>query len=231
VLALPGAWFVKDAGQSSRLESAAPVHPEHSGKEIGYVLRQPTFYLLAVGSMCSIAAVGGANQHLKLFLTLDQHFSQADAATIVSLVLSFSIAGRLLMGWLADRMPKKYVMLLIYLLVSGSIPLLFFAASNEAMYLFAGVFGLGLGGEYLIIPLMAAELFGLRALGKLMGVILTADGVAEALSPMVIGYVRESTGTYHAGFAMLIAAALVGAIAILLLPQRRAAPVVEPATT
>jgi cyanate permease len=64
-----------------------------------------------------------------------------------------------------------------------------------------------------------------------MGVILTADGVAEALSPMVIGYVRESTGTYHAGFAMLIAAALVGAIAILLLPQRRAAPVVEPATT
>ena len=35
-----------------------------------------------------------------------------------------SIAGRLLMGWLADRMPRKHVMLIIYLLVAGAIPLL-----------------------------------------------------------------------------------------------------------
>src|SRR6266536_1209354 len=33
------------------------------------VLGSPAFYLLAIGSMCSIAAVGGANQHLKLFLS------------------------------------------------------------------------------------------------------------------------------------------------------------------
>ena len=231
VLALPAAFFVKDAGLGNRSGTATASDAKPGGNQIGLVLRQPAFYLLALGSMCSIAAVGGANQHLKLFLTLDQHFSQPDAATIVSLVLTFSIGGRLLMGWLADRAPKKYVMLLIYLLVAGSIPLLFFAASHEAMYLFAAIFGLGLGGEYLIIPLMAAELFGLRALGKVMGVILTADGVAEALAPMLIGYVRETTGTYQAGFAMLIAAALLGAVAIVLLPQRRVAPVVEPATT
>ena len=81
------------------------------------------------GSMCSIAAVGGANQHLKLFLSLDQGYTQAEAARFISLVLAFSIAGRLLMGWLADRMPKKRVMLLIYLLVAAAIPLLFFASS------------------------------------------------------------------------------------------------------
>ena len=69
------------------------------------------FYLLALGSMCSIAAVGGTNQHLKLFLSLDRGYSQGDAARIISLVLAVSIAGRLLMGWLADRMPRKHVML------------------------------------------------------------------------------------------------------------------------
>ena len=48
------------------------------------------------------------------------------------------------------------------------------------MTLFAIVFGIGLGGEYMVIPLMAAELFGTRVLGRAMGIVLAADGVAEA---------------------------------------------------
>jgi MFS family permease len=123
------------------------------------------------------------------------------------------------MGWLADRMPKKHVMLIIYLLIAASIPLLFVGRSPLAMYAFAAIFGLGLGGEYMIIPLMAAELFGVRVLGRLMGVVLTADGVAEAVAPMGIGYLRDLTGSYHSGFIVLIGVALLGALAILALPR------------
>ena len=172
--------------------------------------------------MCSIGAVGGTNQHLKLYLSLDMKYSQDAAATIASTVLACSIAGRLLMGWLADRIARKHVMLLIYVLIAASIPLLFFADSRPAMYGFAVIFGLGLGGEYMIIPLMAAELFGVRVLGRLLGVILTADGVAEATSPMLIGYLRDSTGTYHFGFIVLIGIALAGTAAIACLPRRSA---------
>jgi hypothetical protein len=43
--------------------------------------------------MCSIAAVGGTNQHLTLCLSLDKRYTQADAATVVSLVLAFSLVG------------------------------------------------------------------------------------------------------------------------------------------
>jgi sugar phosphate permease len=182
------------------------------------VLSTPAFYLLALGSMCSIAAVGGTNQHLKLFLSLDRGLTQADAARIISLVLTVSIAGRLLMGWLADRMPRKHVMVLIYLLVAAAIPLLLVRRS-ATMYVFAAVFGLGLGGEYLIIPLMAGELFGVRVLGRVMGIVLTADGVAEATAPMLVGYLRDRTGTYDIGFITLVATALVGAAAIGLLPR------------
>ena len=39
-----------------------------------------SFYLLTLGSMCSIAAVSGTQQNLKLFLSLDRHFTQSDAA-------------------------------------------------------------------------------------------------------------------------------------------------------
>jgi nitrate/nitrite transporter NarK len=127
------------------------------------------------------------------------------------------------MGWLADRIRRKHVMLLIYVLVAAAIPLLIVGSSAAAMRLFAIVFGLGLGGEYLIIPLMAAELFGLRVLGRVMGIILTADGVAEATAPMLVGYLRDRTGSYDTGFTLLVAAALVGAAAIALLPGRREA--------
>ena len=214
VLALPLAFFVKEAPEGeAEKKHDAPIAP------IGDVFHQPAFYLLALGSMCSIGAVGGTNQHLKLFLSLDQQYAQSEAAKIISLVLAFSIIGRLLMGWLADHLPKKYVMLMIYFLVVAALPLLFFAAVPGMMYVFAAVFGLGLGGEYLIIPLMAAELFGVKVLGRLMGVILTADGVAEAASPMLIGYLRDQTGNYHMGFFVLISIAIVGAIAVALLPR------------
>jgi MFS family permease len=99
-------------------------------------------------------------------------------------------------------------MLIIYLLIAASIPLLFLGASRPALYAFAVVFGLGLGGEYLIIPLIAAELFGVQVLGRLLGVILTANGVAEATSPMLIGYLRDVTGSYRSGFVLLIAIAI-----------------------
>ena len=158
------------------------------------LLRQPAFYLLLVGSMCSIAAVGGANQHLKLYLSLDHHYAQETAAAVASLTLAASLVGRLGMGWLADRWPKKHVMLLIYLLVAASLPILLLATSRELLLLYAVVFGLGLGGEYMVIPLMAAELFGVRVLGRAMGIVLAADGVAEALAPVLVGRLARHVG-------------------------------------
>jgi MFS family permease len=218
VLALPLAYAVGDSPEGSArpartAQTAAPLAP------IRPLFRAPAFYLLAIGSMCSIAAVGGTNQNLKLYLSVDKAYSQASAAGILSTILAVSIGGRLLMGCLADVMPRKHVMLLIYALIAGSIPLLLVAESPVAMYLFAVVFGLGLGGEYMIIPLMAAELFGVRILGRLMGLILTADGVAEAATPMFIGHVRDVTGSYRPGFLILITVALAGTMAIALLPR------------
>ena len=77
--------------------------------EVRKAFRTLSMALLTVGSMCSIAAVSGTQQNLKLFLSLDRHYSQSSAAGILSLVLGFSIIGRVLMGWLADRFSKRYV--------------------------------------------------------------------------------------------------------------------------
>jgi MFS family permease len=168
-------------------------------------------------------------QNLKLYLSLDRGLAQARVATLLSVILVGSIAGRLLMGWLADRWPKKRVMLLIYVIVAATIPLLAFAPSEGFLFVGAFLFGVGLGGDYMIIPLMAAELFGLKVMGRLMGVVLTADGVAEAVVPVAVATLRDRTGNYSAGFMLLVALAALGALAVALLPRaRRTLPAGEP---
>jgi MFS family permease len=217
VVALPLALVVRESPPEA--EPRAPRAPRPPAAPIRDMLRRPAFYLLMLGSMCSIAAVGGANQHLKLYLSLDHGYTQGGAAKVASLTLAASLVGRLAMGWLADRWPKKRVMLLIYLLVAGSIPILLVASTPGAVTLFAIVFGIGLGGEYMVIPLMAAELFGTRVLGRAMGIVLAGDGIAEALAPVLVGRLHDVSGSYVSGFTTLIAFAVVGAIAIALLPR------------
>jgi len=68
--------------------------------------------------------------------------------------------------------------------------------------------------------LMAAELFGLKVMGRVMGVILTADGVAEALAPMLVGHLHDLSGNYVNGFAALIGLAALGAVAVAMLPRK-----------
>ena len=212
LIALPAALFAKEP------HSKKSASPAAFAEARGAFATFP-FFLLTLGSMFSIAAVSGAQQNLKLFLSLDLQFAQSQTARILSLVLGFSIIGRLLMGWLADRFPKKYVMLLIYMLVAAAIPLLFAGRSAAAIYTFAAVFGIGLGGDYMIVPLMAAEIFGVQLLGRLLGVILTAGSVAEAVSPWLVGRLRDTTGSYSTGFLALIGMALLGAAAAAMLPK------------
>ena len=214
VISFPMAWTVKENPELAAKETASEEHRAPLNK----IVKGWPFYLLVIGSMCSIGAVSGTNQNLKLFFSLDLNYSQGEAANILSLVLFSSVIGRLLMGWLADRFPKKYIMILIYTLVAASIPLLYFASTPGVIYLFAFIFGVGLGGDYMIIPLMAAELFGVRIMGRVMGLVLTADGIAEAFAPMFVGWLHDRSGSYANGFAALIFLAVAGIIAILMLP-------------
>ena len=220
VVAFPMVWFIKEnpEGETTQVKQE-PVKVPFTD-----ILKRSSFYLLLIGSMCSIGAVAGTSQNLKLFLSIDLKYSQQEAANVLSIVLGASIIGRLLMGWLADKIQKKYVMILIYALVALSIPLLFAAKTDGVIYLFAFFFGMALGGDYMIIPLMAAELFGVKVMGRVMGLIIAADGLGEALAPMLAAWFRDKTGSYANGFSALIILAIIGTIAVSLLPNKKQQP-------
>jgi sugar phosphate permease len=213
VIAFPAAFFVREPPR-------VDVRPQYA-TSLAPVLRQPAFWLLAIGSMTSIGAIGGTTQNLKLYLSLDRHVAQADIAGVLSLILIGSIVGRLTMGWLADRWEKKRVMVLVYAIVALAIPPLVMSSSASVRRLCAFLFGIGLGGDYMLIPLMAAELFGLRVMGRLLGVVLTADSIAESMVPMGVAMLRDRTGSYAIGFMVLVGLAAVGALAIMMLPPEK----------
>ena len=215
LISIPMVFFIKEPKKEVKTEKKT----EPAAVSIKSILTNPNFYLLGFGSMCAIGVVGGVGQHLKLYLR-DIQFTQEKAAHIMSLVLMMSLIGRVVMGWLADMMSRKYVMILIYLMVASAIPLLLLPDFSGRIYIFAVVYGIGLGGDYMIIPLMAGELFGVKTLGRTMGIILVADGVAESLFPMLAGAMHDATGNYTLGFIILICVALAGAFVISFLPKK-----------
>ena len=213
LIAFPMVYFIKGSDiKPDQPVKSEPVIPIRS------VLTNRNFYLLGIGSMCAIGVVGGINQHMKLYLR-DLDFTQSQAAHVISLILLSSLAGRLLMGWLADLIPRKYVMILIYLIVALAIPLLLVHDFPARIYIFSVIFGIGLGGDYMIIPLMAGDLFGVRLLGRTMGIILVADGVAESLFPMFLGAMHDAYKSYSLSFIILICVAITGAVIVSFLPK------------
>jgi MFS family permease len=212
-IALPMAYFVREPARAAAAASSVSL------QSLKQILTRPAFYFLMLGSMASIGAVGGTIQNLALYLRLDRQLPQVEIDTTLSIILAGSVIGRLTMGWLADRWAKKHVMFLIYVIVALSIPMLVYAPTTTTLKICAFLFGIGLGGDYMIIPLMAAELYGVAILGRVMGIVLTADSVSESLVPMFVASMRDSTGSYTSGFLVLVTLAAIGAAAVAFLPH------------
>jgi len=220
LISVPMVLFIKDRRKTEEKPEEKPIQKTEPAISIKSILTNRNFYLLGFGSMCAIGVVGSMSQHIKLYLR-DLQFTQDQAAQIMSLVLMMSLIGRVLMGWLADLISRKYVMVLIYLMVASAITLLLIPPFPGKIYIFAIIYGIGLGGDYMIIPLMAGDLFGIKMLGRIMGIILVADGIAESSLPMLVGRLYDGTGNYMVSFIMLVCVGLTGALIVSFLPKKK----------
>jgi MFS family permease len=233
LLAWPVAIFLlkdkpADIGQFPDGADAPPAEIKVEPRPFGEIMSQKSFWLLLIGSACSIGSIGAVNQHMK-FVFRDQGFTEQakvdDLWAIASpLILISSIAGRLVVGRLADVLPKKYVMLATYFIVAATIPVLLLVKPSQEyyVYIFSIVFGFGMGADYMLIPLMAAEQFGVNSLARAMAVILPTDTIGQFWFPYAVARLREAWGDYDHALLVVFGMALIGAIAIGLLPKHEA---------
>lgn len=184
-----------------------------SSFSLGPAVRTANFWLILAGSTLTIGAIGTVIQQFVLFLR-DTGYTRIQASHVSSGLLLAGLAGRVAVGYLVDRFNKKNVMALFYLLLALAIPLLFLARQPAALWAFAIIFGFAMGADYLLIPLVTAECFGLASLGKLLSLIIMADSLGQFFGPVLAGKIFEATHSYDLAWGIITTAGILGAAAI-----------------
>ncbi|MFN0122658.1 MAG: MFS transporter [Blastocatellia bacterium] len=187
---------------------------------LGEILRSPAFQILVTSGACTAAAFGAISQHLKLMLKdsgmtdqiqLNLAFSQA-----MLLLLVISASARLLIGRLADHFPKQRIMTVTFMLFALALACLYLAP--QTTWLFAALFGLAMGGDYLLISLLAGDYFHVRSLGRVFSILLPVMTLGQAWLPFLISVLREKTGAYATPMAVILLFAVLGRFILVLLP-------------
>jgi MFS family permease len=191
-----------------------------------HLLRSGPFWLLLIGSICSIGSIGSINMHMKFVFRdagfTDQKVLNATWTTASVLILWSSIVGRLSIGYFADIFSKKRVMTTTYFIVAATILLLLAVtpARPVTLYLFSILFGFSMGADYMLIPLMAAEQFGVNTLARAMAVILPVNTIGQTWCPYLVSALRQHYGNYFAPMACVFGIAMVGALAVAIIPRQ-----------
>jgi MFS family permease len=180
---------------------------------VSNAVRTANFWLLLAGSTLTIGAIGAVIQHLILFLR-DQGYTSGWASRLSSALLLSSLAGRVIVGHFADRYSKKNVMALFYLWMGLCIPMLFLARWPIAVWVFALTFGFAMGADYMLIPLVAVECFGLKSLGKLLALIISGYSIAQWGAPWLAGKIFDSYHSYDPAWKIMSVSSLLGAATI-----------------
>jgi MFS transporter, OFA family, oxalate/formate antiporter len=207
--------LVADGGSTSSSQdgSEAPPILDVESADFRRAVRSLNFWLILAGCTLTIGAIGTVIQHFILFLR-DVGYSAAAAARISSGLLMASLAGRVVVGYIADRYRKKNVMALFYLVLGLAIPLLFLTGRPAAAWGFAAVFGFAMGADYMLIPLVTAECFGLAALGKLLALLIMGYSLGQWFGPWLAGRIFDATHSYRSAWLIMSTAGVLGAAAI-----------------
>jgi MFS family permease len=192
--------------QADELKAAAP----ESGIKFRQALRTSQFWIISAVYIF----VGVYVQSVMVHIVPYARSTGIDAGR-AALILSFlglgSIAGRIVMGSLSDRIGVKYTLVACLSLLLLTFVWLQLTAGLWTLYLFAGIYGFGYGAMIAMLTLAPARLFGLVSLGTLVGVFTCIYTFGGAVGPVLTGYIYDISGSYQAAFisfAVLAAAGL-----------------------
>jgi len=206
-----------DSAESQLLQST-----ENKDKtEFKDALFSRALFCLGIGSACLWFAIQGLNSQIRIFFELDVGFTAQQSVLLFSIIYWFSFIGKFSFGALSDRLPKRTVLFISScVLFLGSL-LLFEISGNELILtnntmqlsLFTIFFGLGFGGSFSMIQLVAVETFGKKYLGRVLGIISMIDGLAAAgATQLLASMADDAAGSYLGAFGLVAIVTLIGII-------------------
>jgi len=183
--------------------------------------RTRVFWMLCAAQFLFFPILGAVPLHIvahgaDLGLTVPQ------AAALVSTIGAASIAGRLVVGGLLDRIGGRRSYLLALTPLILALAALMAIESPWPLYGAMVLYGFGHGGLFTVVTPTIAEYFGLNALGALFGTILFFGAIGGAFGPLMVGFIFDETGSYGLAFLILTVMAALAFALIALLPRQLA---------
>jgi len=150
---------------------------------------------------------------------IDLGLSAATAATLLSVIGAASIAGRLILGALTDRIGGKNAYTLALAILLTSMAALTLTTTAAPLFAVVALYGFAHGALFVVVSPTAAEYFGMRAHGAIFGTVLFFGTLGGALGPIVLGVVFDRTGSYQPAFIALTCAAALALVLARSLPR------------
>jgi sugar phosphate permease len=197
----------KAYGETVDIQYNITVDRNH-GLSLKEALKTFPFWIFGTTQFMFMFCLQAIMAHVVPYAT-DSGIAAIAAAGILSIIAGISIAGKLSMGFISDRIGAVQSLLLCLLLETLALGWLFFAKEVWAFYIFALAFGLAYGGTATLAPLTSSELFGVKSLGIIFGVLSLCTTIGGALGPATAGYTFDMTGSYN------VALIVMGAISVI----------------
>jgi MFS family permease len=190
---------------------SAPAGAEETGMSVAEAAGTRQFWILCAAQLTIFFCLLTVMIHIVPHAT-DLGVAPAVAATILSTIGGASIAGRLTIGMLADRLGGRRSLAVCFLILLTSFGLLQFAESTWMLFLFALVYGFAHGGFFTVMSPTLAEFFGTGSHGVIFGVVLFCGTIGGAAGPLLAGTLFDTTGSYETVFLILTGFCLLGLI-------------------
>jgi MFS family permease len=194
-------------------EQAAANPQAASGPDVSYgaALRTRTFWALVVIAMTTYYSLMSAMSHLFLHMR-DMKFDLATSGQAMAVMFGLGMIGKFLFGMLADFFSPRIVLRInIVIMTTGALLL---ATLNPGLIWAALVlFGLGWGGMYTMIQLLAVSSFGLSSAGKILGTITMLDAATAGLGIWVTALLFDRFGNYQVAFNVMCGLMLLALLA------------------
>ncbi len=229
LLLLPVVIFVvkgaPDNGSSRAAGSTAPADDDLPGYSLGEALRSRNFWIVCTLAFCTFYSILGMTAVTFVFLSVAKYPPQL-AATGVTILFLGGLIGKIIAGYLAETLGRKPVLLAnLGLMLIGAVALVLAVMQGSELFIWIGLigFGFGWGGIYTLIQLLSADLFGLKALGKILGAVNVLDTLGGAMGPVLTATLYDRTGSFLVPFVVITCMLLVATLAAALLRMEDAA--------
>lgn len=204
----------------SRLNGAKTpenIDTEAASKDFKIAKASRTYWTIMAAIFCLSLGLGGLMIHFVPIL-LDLGLTTSAAVKIAGVIGIAVVLGRLLVGFAVDRIFAPWVAIaILFTCICGILALALLGSTVAVPAAF--VIGFSVGAEVDLIGYLVARYFGIHAYGQIYGRQYSAFLIATGLSPVILGAVRDATGTYTASLFIAAAFMIVSAALFAKLPK------------